>query len=268
MIICDKKYLEENMYKISNRIDDSNKYSYGVVGFVCLDGMVGAMLLSMKAALKSGCGLVKILCNKEQNQTINIYLPEAIVVNDVLFEEFQKTVDVLVLGPGMKNSFINQEIVLASLMLDKKIIYDAGAITILKEYKTRLVKHKCQCVFTPHIGEMERFTDKKISKEKRILISKDFYDTYNISIVLKSEESIVFIDDIYVDKLGNDGLATAGSGDALAGVIGGLSAYNDMNNSLLMGVLIHSYAADYYALTNDKRTMIASDIINNLFKGI
>ena len=108
--------------------------------------------------------------------------------------------------------------------------------------------------------------------KNRIGFAKKFSEKYKVSMVLKSDVSIIsmIIKDeqlLFLNTMGNSGLATAGSGDVLSGIIGSLVAQdNSLNNSLLYGTLLHSASASKYAKDDDsKRKMMAGDIIENLF---
>ena len=129
-------------------------------------------------------------------------------------------------------------------------------------------------MITPHIGEMARLCGEtpEIIMKNRIGFAKKFSEKYKVSMVLKSDVSIIsmIIKDeqlLFLNTMGNSGLATAGSGDVLSGIIGSLVAQdNSLNNSLLYGTLLHSASASKYAKDDDsKRKMMAGDIIENLF---
>ena len=136
-------------------------------------------------------------------------------------------------------------------------------------------KRQCRCIITPHVGEMARLCGEDIRtiERNRIGFTKKFSELYRISMVVKSDVSLISTikedgrQKLYLNITGNSGLATAGSGDVLSGVIASLWAQgNSLNNSLLYGVMVHGLAADKFAVDEDsKRKMMAGDIVESIF---
>jgi NAD(P)H-hydrate epimerase len=115
--------------------------------------------------------------------------------------------------------------------------------------------------------------DVNVVARNRIAYTRKFSEKYEVSMVVKSDVSLISLRDsgsgqgLFINTVGNSGLATAGSGDVLAGVIASLIAQgNTLDTSLLYGVMLHGKAAEKYALDGDsRRKMMAGDIIDNLF---
>ena len=157
----------------------------------------------------------------------------------------------------------------------KPAVFDAGALNLIAKNLKSLRKRKCQCVITPHLGEMARLCgeDINIVARSRIGYTRKFSEKFEVSMVVKSDVSLIALRDagegqqLYLNTVGNSGLATAGSGDVLAGVIASLIAQgNTLDTSLMYGVMIHGKAAEKFAQDGDsRRKMMAGDIIDNLF---
>lgn len=264
------------------RKETGHKGTFGTVGIaVCSNGMMGASILAAKAAYRAGCGLVKIFCPAKYIGFFNVSVPEAVVVpyksDDVLsaYEIFAKGVDAMLIGPGLREDEAGRLLVKQVLAGNTPAVFDAGALNIMSKNMKMLRKRKCPCVITPHLGEMAKLCGEEIKTvaRNRIPLTQKFSDAFNLSMVVKSDVSLISINaengeqKLFLNTIGNSGLATAGSGDVLAGVIASLIAQgNTLNNSLLYGVMIHGAAAEKFATDEDsKRRMMAGDIIDKLF---
>lgn len=283
LTVCDRKYLEEHKDEaLVTRAEDGHKGTFGTVGIiVSTNGMLGASMLAAKAAYRAGCGLVKIFCPVKYIGFFNVSVPEAVVVpyksDDVVgaLEEFIKDTDVILVGPGLKEDTVGRLIVKQILAGKIPTVFDAGALNLIAKNLKSFKKRKCECVITPHLGEMAKLCGEevKVVAKNRIGYTKKFSEKFNVSMVVKSDVSLLSLlegndkQDLYINTVGNSGLATAGSGDVLAGVIASLIAQgNTLNNSLLYGVMFHGEAAEKFATDIDsKRKMMAGDIVDNLF---
>lgn len=281
--VCDGTFFAETAENaLVARSETGHKGTFGTVGIiVSTDGMLGASILAAKAAYRAGCGLVKIFCPVKCAGFFNVSIPEAVAVpykpDDIIgaFDEFGKKVDAFLIGPGLKEDSAGRLLVKQVLAGDKPVVFDAGALNIIADNLKAFRKRKCPCVITPHLGEMARLcgNDANIIAHNRIGYSRSFSEKYNISMVVKSDVSLVSLisedgeQSLYINIMGNSGLATAGSGDVLAGVIASLIAQgNTLNDSLLYGVMIHGRAAEKFATDADsRRKMMAGDIVDNLF---
>ena len=188
--------------------------------------------------------------------------------------EFAKSVDVVLVGPGLKEDSTGRILVKQLLAMDIKMVIDAGALNIISKNLKPLRKRRAKCVITPHVGEMARLCDEDIKVVDKNIIGfiRKFSERYSVSMVVKSDVSLISLlsgsdQRLFLNILGNSGLATAGSGDVLAGTIASLIAQgNSLNNSLLYGVMIHGNAADKLDTGEDsRRKMMASDIVDKLF---
>lgn len=283
LFVCDNKFLSASKdTALVARDEAGHKGTFGTVGIVVsTNGMLGASMLASKAAYRAGCGLVKIFCPVKYIGFFNVSVPEAVVVpyksDDVVgaLEDFTKDTDVILIGPGLKEDTVGRLLVKQILSGKIPAVFDAGALNLIAKNLKSFKKRKCECVITPHLGEMAKLCgdELKVIAKNRIGYTKKFSEKFNVSMVVKSDVSLISLLDnkggqeLYINTVGNSGLATAGSGDVLAGVIASLIAQgNTINNSLLYGVMIHGQAAEKYAVDIDsKRKMMAGDIVDNLF---
>ena len=279
--VCDSDFLEYGMENIlQQRKKKSFKGTYGTVGIIAGDvNMMGASILAAKAAYRSGCGLVNIFCPKGAANTYNVVLPEAVLStyldDDVeaakkALKGFVEKCDSVCVGPGFREDAFGKEMLNVILASSARVVLDAGALNLISQNMLDFTFRNCKCVLTPHIGEMAKLlNDKKDNIINNMFeVGEKLVNEYMVSIVLKSNSSIVIIRKKdgtlfkYVNTLGNSGLATAGSGDVLTGIIGSLIAQgNTLDASLLYGVLIHAKASEKYG---NPRKMMASDIIENI----
>ena len=283
LLVLDSDFMDSTIESaLVPRAENGHKGTFGTVGIVIsTNGMLGAGMLAAKAAYRAGCGLVKIFCPSKYTGFFNVSIPEAVAVpykpDDVLgaFEPFVDGVDAILIGPGLREDSVGRLLVKQILAGKKPAVFDAGALNLISRNLKALRKRKCPCVITPHLGEMARLCgeDINIVARSRIGYTRKFSEKYDVSMVVKSDVSLIVLKDqgsgqsLYINTVGNSGLATAGSGDVLAGVIASLIAQgNPLDTSLMYGVMVHGKAAEKFAQDGDsRRKMMAGDIIDNLF---
>lgn len=281
--ICDTEFYESTRHDVLvSRKPHSHKGTYGTVGVVVgADSMHGAAMLVAKAAYRSGCGLVKIFCHEDCAGFFNLSVPEAVVVpygDDNMLQRlpsFLSGVTVSVIGPGLGESPVNADVVKCALGLKCRVVFDAGAIRFIAQDLKAFKRRSCRCVLTPHIAEMASLCH--VSREEftknRVLYTKKFSEKLNVTMVVKDDVSMISLmkgtsQRLFLNIIGNAGLATAGTGDVLAGTIGSLIAQgNGLNTSLLYGIMAHSRTAEKLGDDDDiKRRVMAGDIAENIFK--
>lgn len=185
--------------------------------------------------------------------------------------------DAIVIGPGLGYNYMSTNVFEYVVNNSNcNIIVDADGINILSllldtdEDRARnlLESLRGRCIITPHIVEMSRLTgnDKSFVKENQIIIAKEFAKEYGIITVLKDSRSVVSDGDkVYVNVAGNNGMATAGSGDVLAGIIASFVAQGKgLFEGACAGCFAHGIAGDYYAAKHNRHSLIASDLIDSL----
>lgn len=259
---------------------DSHKGTYGKIGIIggCKN-MAGAALFSAEAALRTGCGLVKI-CTVEENRTIfQTRLPEAMLTTydpeDIItLREAMKDIfawsDVLILGPGLGRSETADFIVERVLrVFDKTVVLDADGLYSLANNLNWLEDTKTSIVVTPHLMEMSRLTGNKTSdiKGNKYDEAKRFARENKLTVVLKDARTIVSNGEhqAYINTTGNNGMATGGSGDVLTGIIASLIGQGlDNYEAAKLGVCLHGLAGDYAAEKLGCHSMIAGDIVKSI----
>ncbi|WP_019229319.1 NAD(P)H-hydrate dehydratase [Sedimentibacter sp. B4] len=262
---------------ITKRKRDSHKGTYGKAAFVSgSKGMAGAAVLNLNAALRSGSGLVKGFIPASIYNVVETMSLEAIThpFNEerLYFDEFSREVlsfaDVVSTGSGCTNLF-NYEKILNSLLDEclNPLVLDAEGINLLNLEK--LKNHRQEIVLTPHYGEMARLLNKSVAEIRGNIIetARSFSLFYNAYLVLKGARSLLSCPDgsIFINTTGNPGMATAGSGDVLTGIITSFIAQQiDIKHALMAAVFIHGLAGDIAAKNVGEYSLIAGDIIKYL----
>ncbi|HHV46562.1 MAG TPA: NAD(P)H-hydrate dehydratase [Tissierellia bacterium] len=270
---------------LPKRKKDSHKGDYGRAGIVAgKKGMTGAAYLATMAALRAGSGLVYAIVPDTISQILSIKLTEAIIrpvedkqkgyfILDSLDEimEVIKDMDVIAVGPGIG---VNEETVqvVRNILLnyDKTIVLDADGLNCLSEMGLDILyERKGDTIITPHPGEMSRLIGVKTGEiqKKRVEYSLELSNKYNITVVLKGNGTVVVSPDkeIYINTTGNPGMATAGSGDVLTGIITSLAGQRiGTHESAVLGVYLHGLAGDLAKACKGEYGMIARDILNNI----
>lgn len=265
------------------RIPHSNKGSYGKVLVIAgQKNMAGAAFLSGKAALVTGCGLVKIFTSEENRMIIQSLLPEAILETwteeeatngelAIKLSEALKWADVVVAGPGLgMKKAAKQQIMCVLSMASVPMVLDADALNLIAEADTGLLKQKkAEVIVTPHLGEMSRLCKITIAEIQKspLTTAADFSKDYGVICVQKDARTVCALPNgkMYVNQSGNNGMATAGSGDVLTGIIAGLLAQKSEPETMVpLGVYLHGLAGDRIAEKTGTYGMMASDIIEGL----
>lgn len=265
---------EEAKNLLPQRKTSGHKGTFGkVLLYAGSREMSGAALLCARSVLCSGAGMLKVLTEETNHTLLRTVLPEAMLaMNPVKDLEWA---DVLIAGPGIGTSKEAKEN-LALLLREAKIpmVLDADALNLIAEDPAlmELVKEKVSkqpVILTPHPGEFLRLsglamTDYQQEREKAI---RTFQEQSHC--ILVSKDACTVATDgtaLYLNSTGNDGMATAGSGDVLTGVIGSLLAQGlPAFEAASKGVFLHGLAGDEAALKKGKHGMIASDLIENLW---
>ena len=268
-------YEKEDLKKLPPRKKDSNKGTYGKILVIAgSDNMSGAAYFSAKAAYRCGAGLVRILTTKSNREALQKLLPEAVLgfYDDISLKELEKHIqwaDGIVVGPGLSTDEMAAKLLYEVMdclkdcdRASKKVILDADALNILA--KDGRVKEVYGCVITPHLGEMSRLIRKEIKdiKENIIEEAKIFAKEFGCVCVLKDARTIVSDGEkVYVNVSGNSGMATAGSGDVLTGIIAGMFANGmDVFGGAVLGTYIHGCAGDAARAELGEYFMKADDI--------
>jgi len=237
-------------------------------------GKIGAMTLSSKACLKTGCGLVTVFiprCGYKIVQTAN---PEVMVLTDISVKYITKIVFDFVpkaigIGPGIGQD-IETHTALHRFVKTNEIplVIDADALNILSQNKQWLTFLPEKTIFTPHQKELERLIGTWDSDAEKIEKTITFSKQNNLIMVLKGAPTkIIDSDTIYENTTGNAALATAGTGDVLMGMITSLLAQSyEPIDAAILGVYLHGLTADIALPETGYQAFIASDCIEHIGK--
>lgn len=269
--------VKEVEYKGIIRSDDCHKGSVGKVLLAAgSTGMTGAAYIASMSALKCGSGVVTLCIAESLNSIMEQKLTEVMTIpvaenNGTVSPEASVRVieesakyDCLVVGCGLGNNENTSEFVNNVIEnVQCPVVIDADALNCMDKNILRKIKN--YVVITPHLGEMARLTGLDIEYIKSNLcdVAMTFAKEYNIAVVLKCATTVVAFPHgkMYINTKGNSGMATAGSGDALAGIIGSCIASGiEFEDAVVNGVYLHSAAGDIAAEKSGKNFMSATDI--------
>ncbi|MCD4679102.1 MAG: NAD(P)H-hydrate dehydratase [Bacteroidales bacterium] len=232
-------------------------------------GKMGAAVLGAKACLRSGTGLLSVHVPKIGYQIIQTAIPEAMCSIDSSDHFFTGFIDpsnynAIAIGPGIGMDKSTQNALKLLIQnVSSPMIFDADAINILGENKTWIPFLPKLSILTPHPKEFERLTTKAANDFERNNIQREFSVKYKVYVVLKGAHTAITCPDgsCYFNSSGNAGMATAGSGDVLTGIILGLLAQNyHPKTAAILGVYLHGLAGDIAAGEIGIDALIAGDI--------
>ncbi|MEK7376481.1 MAG: NAD(P)H-hydrate dehydratase, partial [Candidatus Margulisiibacteriota bacterium] len=212
-------------------------------------------------------GLVYLSVPKEIQNPINIYVPEIITMADASVEQMRSIkLSAVGVGPGIgadKKNIVGR---LTRSDLKCPLIIDADGLNAISNNPAVLLKRKCAVIITPHPGEMARLLKTTVAKiqEDRVNIALKAAKEWNVIVVLKGAFTVIADPSgrHFINTTGNPGLATAGTGDVLTGMICGLAGQGiEPFSAAACGAFIHGMCGDAVALNKGQRGMIASDII-------
>ena len=263
---------------VKNLLKPRSKFSHkGIYGHALLIagsyGKMGASILASKAALKTGLGLLTTHIPHSAVNIMQTAIPEAMLSIDKNERSYSKNNDIskfntIGIGPGLGMANESQKALKLLIQnTNTPMVVDADALNILSENKTWLAFLKPSSILTPHPKEFERLAGKSNNSLERIKKQREFSTKYNVIVILKGANTTISTADgqLFINSTGNPGMATAGSGDVLTGIITSLLAqnYNPLVASIL-GVYLHGLAGDFAAFKLGFESVIASDIIDNI----
>ena len=268
-----------DLVKLSKRKAHSNKGTYGklliIAGSV---GMAGAAILASKAAYRSGAGLVRVFTREENRMVLQGANPEAIVTayqgelvcDHQALEECVEWADAIVIGPGLGCDEVAESIVSYVLKIKSiPLVIDADALNIIAKHPKYYLLDGGNKILTPHLGEMARLKHCMVSDIQNDLIgaATEMVQSYGVTCILKDARTVIacWDGDYYLNLSGNNGMATAGSGDVLTGIIGGLLAQGlTLKQAATAGVFIHGLAGDCIQSKTGLHAMMANDLMDGL----
>lgn len=237
-------------------------------------GKIGANILASKSILKSGAGLVTSYIPKCGYEIIQTSFPEAMVLTDFsedkitqfpTIEKFNAIAIGLGMGTDEKTLRAFEQFLNETDLKEKTFVLDADAINLLAQNNELIKKLSQYTILTPHIGELKRLIGEWKDDYERIEKTKEFSQKYKLIVISKSAHTAIFSPDgeVYFNSTGNPGMATAGSGDVLTGIITAQIAKGfEALDAALFGVYLHGLAGDLAKEHLGEESLIASDIIN------
>jgi hydroxyethylthiazole kinase-like uncharacterized protein yjeF len=265
---------------ITAEIHPRRKFSHkGDFGHVCLiagsRGKMGAAVLSARACLRSGVGLVTVHVPKCGLQIMQTAVPEAMASIDQHAEHFSSITGeikgkTVAIGPGLGQDLETEKALEQVLEQAKRpMVIDADGLNILAANKGWLTKVPPRSILTPHPKEFDRLAGESASAYERLMRARQFAVEFKLNIVLKGAFTAICFSDgrVYFNPTGNPGMATGGSGDVLTGIIVGLLAQGyEPEEAATIGVYLHGTAGDLAAIAHTEESLIASDIVDMLGK--
>ncbi|MBS0656198.1 MAG: NAD(P)H-hydrate dehydratase [Verrucomicrobia bacterium] len=259
-------------------IRNRQKYSAGhVVGLAGSHGMAGAALLSSIAALRSGAGIVHLLHPDDCIQEFGKGPLEVVRIpyqaqDTASVQKWFTQASACFMGPGLGKSPAIEALIEAlwSTWKDKKIVIDADALLPASTISTAHCGMLHQAIFTPHTGEMQRLlgsTEKEPLTLSFLAKCQQFVDTHQTHLVLKGAPSFLFSYDAIplILMRGDPGMATAGSGDVLTGILASLMSQGlDAPTAMHLGTFLHALAGEAAAKEETSFCMTASSLISHL----
>lgn len=286
---------------LPKRHADDNKGTHGKLLIAAGNsGMAGAAILAAKAAFRSGVGMVCVLTHPDNRLAIQTAVPEAIfapwpeakedtsssesaskpasLLHTADADRWLSWCDALAVGPGFGTT--GQSLALLTYLLRSyagPVVIDADALNLMAQHPRLAPINAIPAIITPHPGEMRRLLNAHRSKEEPGLSVSDittqpvktalsFAEMSGLIVALKGARTVVTDgSEIMLNTCGNEGMATAGSGDTLTGIIGSLLAQRLFPfDAAQTGVLLHALAGDKAAVSVGKRSMKAGDLADFL----
>ncbi len=259
-----------SIFKKRNRFSHKGNFGHALL-IAGSYGKMGASVLASKACLRSGVGLLSCHIPKSGYEILQTAVPEAMVFTDcnsscsTKIETDCLNYDSIGIGPGIGIA-AETKTALNELLrtYTKPIVLDADALNILATDKKLLTSLPPLSILTPHPKEFERLFGETKNDFERIELASQKAMELNCVIILKGHHTLIATADgkKYFNSTGNAGMATAGSGDVLTGILTGLLAQGySSTEAAILGVYLHGLAGDYAADKFSQEALIASDII-------
>lgn len=278
-----KTELDALLRALPKRLPSFHKGSCGTALVIAGSyGFAGAAVLASKAALRSGVGLIKIACVKSIYQIISSAIPEAVCIpldenesGTIAISQIPKILqhinasNAVLVGPGLG---CNDDIcaLVREIIINSKVpmVIDADGLNSIANCIDIIEQKKANIVLTPHPKEFSRLTKLNVAEieNDRFENAKNFTKRYNVNLVLKGRYTVIAdAVGLWFNTLGNSGMATAGSGDMLGGIMVSLLAQNmDFSEAIKAAVTIHAAAGDLAKEQFGERSMTVSDMIDKL----
>ncbi len=274
-------YFYQKKLEISQLIKARDKFSYkGTFGHALLvggsHGKIGAIVLASKSCLRTGAGIVTSLLPNCGYAIMQTAIPEVMCLTsgekqlELIKIDNVTQYSAIGIGPGLGQSKGALSVLIELLKTySKPMVLDADALNLLAKNPELIELLPKQSILTPHVGEFNRLVGEQTNSLSRLKMQQEFSKKYNLIIVLKGANTSISTTDgtVYFNSTGNPGMATAGSGDVLTGIITSFLAqgYSPLHSAQI-GVFIHGLAGDFAKLDLGESSIIASDITERISK--
>ena len=254
----------------------SHKGTYGHALLIAgSKGKMGAALLAARSCLRSGTGLLTVHIPQRGGGIMQAAFPEAMVSFDPHPDYFTTVPEIasysaVGIGPGL-GQHLESAAALERLLqtTEKPVVLDADALNLLASNKDLLNRIPPRSILTPHPKEFDRIAGESNTMYERLKKAQAFATEHKLCVILKGTYTAICTatGNVYFNSCGNPGMATAGSGDVLTGIILGLLAQGaEPETASVAGVFLHGTAGDLAAVYRSEESMIAGDITDMLGK--
>jgi hydroxyethylthiazole kinase-like uncharacterized protein yjeF len=255
---------------LKTRKPNSHKGDYGHALIVAgSKNKMGAAIIASKACMRAGVGMLSVNIPENERTVMQVNIPEAMTLFRDEIKKDTLNYSAIAIGPGIGTNKIEVNILKHIITAySKPILLDADALNIIAKNNELINKLPKESIITPHPKEFDRLFGIHENDHERMLSAVSNAKKYNIVIVLKGHRTLItFNGNSFINTNGNAGLAKAGSGDVLTGIISAFLAqgYSPLNAALL-GVYLHGLAANITLKTQSMESMLITDVIDNLGK--
>ena len=261
----------KKLYRLRSRFSHKGTYGHAVlVGGSHL--MLGSIILAAKSCMRSGVGKTSVMMPNKAHLTMIQHQPEVMLVenplsNFISYQSLEFEPNSVGIGVGIGTSTEAFEALKSWLVNSKSpLVIDADALNLIANHKSLLDFIPKKSILTPHPGELKRLIGDWKDDFDKLEKIKFFSKKLNVIVLAKEAYSLcVYKDQIHVNSTGNSGMATAGSGDVLTGLITGLLAQNYSSmDAAILGMFLHGLAGDLALKLTSEESLIASDLIDQL----
>jgi NAD(P)H-hydrate epimerase len=271
------RYEKGTKIMLPARNPEGNKGTFGKVLVAAGSrNMAGAAILAGRGAFRSGAGMVKLLSSPDNREILQTAVPEAMFGTEEDWDTSLLWADAVAAGSGLGRS--EEALRWISRLIsdsDLPLVLDGDALTMLAEHRelgNNLAAEGAKgrsIILTPHMGELSRLLQVSVErlKEERVAYARQLAEKYHCIVIGKDSVTVILGETgpVCLHTAGNSGMATAGSGDVLAGIVAGLlSRIQDPYEAAVRGVYLHGRAGDAAAQAIGEDPLMAGDIIEGL----
>lgn len=263
------RYIDQSSIQLKEEKSFVHKGNKGYLTLVAgSENMLGAALLSSKAAFRAGCGYVGLISPKSIMAPLMVHLPEAIWLGDQ-FDSLPEKTTAIAIGPGIGTNEISYTHLKLALNSNLPLVIDADALNLLALHSELVDLIPRNSILTPHYKELTRLIGTADSPEILLKKQLEFSIEKGVYIIQKGAYSKLTTPSgqVFINSSGNSSMASAGMGDVLTGIIGSFFAQGYAPQEAAMyGMYLHGLAGDHAVLRLGNRGLLASDLMDELPK--